>query len=61
MCPEEPKSPPSCDLCGLPADPERYLIHTRERILHFCCGGCQEIYRMLHQPEEIPREEPNHG
>ncbi len=43
----------SCDLCQLRVERD-FPIHTRARTLHFCCEGCQGIYRMLHQPEELP-------
>ena len=61
MSQENKNPPPSCDLCGLAVETDRYLIHTQERTLHFCCGGCQGIYRMLHQPEEITDKEREHG
>jgi hypothetical protein len=46
------KQPLSCDLCGLTVEQDRFLIHTSENVLHFCCEGCQGIYRLLHQPKE---------
>lgn len=46
----------ACDLCGLPVERDDFRIRTPERILHFCCGGCQGIYRLLHQPVELDEE-----
>jgi hypothetical protein len=43
----------ACDLCGLPVERDDFRIRTPERILHFCCEGCQGIYRLLHQPVEV--------
>lgn len=43
----------ACDLCGLPVERDDFRIHTPERILHFCCEGCQGIYRLLHEPVEL--------
>ncbi|MEO5344382.1 MAG: heavy metal translocating P-type ATPase metal-binding domain-containing protein [Gammaproteobacteria bacterium SHHR-1] len=51
----------ACDLCGLVVEKDRYIIHTRQTRLHFCCDGCQGIYRMLHQPDEVPPEEVELG
>jgi ribosomal protein L24E len=49
-----------CDLCGLKVEQDRFLIHTSETVLHFCCEGCQGIYRMLRQPDEsVSKEQKN--
>jgi hypothetical protein len=54
---EGERQPLVCDLCGLDIEQDRFLILTTENILHFCCEGCQGIYRMLHQLEEVVEKE----
>ncbi|GAB6042551.1 heavy metal translocating P-type ATPase metal-binding domain-containing protein [Endothiovibrio diazotrophicus] len=43
-----------CDLCALPVEHDVFPVRTAEGTLHFCCDGCRGIYRMLHQPQELP-------
>jgi hypothetical protein len=54
---EEKQQPLSCDLCGLEADPDRFSIHVSDKVLHFCCEGCQGIYLILHFPELMEEKE----
>ena len=45
-----------CDLCSLAVEHDVYRVRTAEGTLHFCCDGCRGIYRMLHEPQELPDE-----
>jgi ribosomal protein L24E len=58
---EAQRPPRVCDLCGLNIEQDRFLIHIPGNILHFCCEGCQGIYRILHQPEEVAEKEQQGG
>ncbi|MFM8442313.1 MAG: heavy metal translocating P-type ATPase metal-binding domain-containing protein [Methylococcus sp.] len=40
-----------CDLCQLPIEVAGYDLVTTVGPKHFCCEGCQGIYRMLHEDE----------
>jgi hypothetical protein len=42
-----------CDLCQLPIEVSGYDLNTLAGPKHFCCEGCQGIYRMLHEGEII--------
>ena len=41
----------NCDLCQLPIGTAQYVLRTQIGTKHFCCEGCQGIYRMLHESE----------
>ena len=43
----------SCDLCQLPIEVSGYEVKTPGGLKHFCCEGCQGIYRMLHEGELV--------
>ena len=46
----EAKEP--CVLCGLDIEGRPYEIKTANTVLHFCCDGCEGIYRLLNDIEE---------
>lgn len=46
--------PPQCDLCGLDAPGEEFLLDTGDRRLRFCCDGCLGIYCLLNGIEQRP-------
>ncbi len=37
----------TCDLCGLPLRYGRIPLTQGDRMLHFCCQGCRQVYLML--------------
>jgi hypothetical protein len=41
----------------LEANPDRFPIQVSDKVLHFCCEGCQGIYRILHLPELTEEKE----
>jgi hypothetical protein len=44
----------ACDLCGLPVETEDFSAMTVDGPKHFCCEGCDGVYRMLHEAEILP-------
>ncbi len=48
-----------CDLCGLDVGAEPLALATPSGTLEFCCKGCLEIYRLLHDVTEAPPEPDN--
>lgn len=42
-----------CELCHSPIEVSGFDLCTKEGERHFCCEGCQGIYRMLHEEEVI--------
>ena len=42
-----------CDLCQLPIEAPDYNLNTTSGEKHFCCEGCQGIYRMLHEADIV--------
>lgn len=51
---KKPPEPYPCDLCGLPVEVDSYQVVTRNGPKHFCCEGCEGIFRMLHEDEILP-------
>jgi hypothetical protein len=45
---------PACDLCGLPVEIPDFSLSTTDGPKHFCCEGCQGIYRLLHEAAILP-------
>ena len=43
----------SCDLCGLPVEVPGFEEQTKDGVKHFCCDGCQGIFRLLHEDEIV--------
>ena len=43
-----------CDLCSLAVGSKPFFLSTAEKTLEFCCEGCQGIYQLLHQIDEVP-------
>jgi hypothetical protein len=50
--PTEPS--PRCELCGLDAPGEAFVLYIRGRRLRFCCDGCRGIYCLLNGIETLP-------
>lgn len=49
-----PKAGRTCELCGLAAGEDRYLMVTQGRLFHFCCPGCRQAFvisRAVREPE----------
>lgn len=56
--PAPPGPASACDLCGLPVPSRAWRLRTAERAYVFCCEGCLGIFRLLHEPEELPASVP---
>jgi len=49
----------NCDLCCLPVEIPDFELRTKDGVRHFCCEGCMEIYRMLHESEIVDETDPS--
>src|SRR4030042_343741 len=36
-----------CDLCGLPLGLRNFTVSSPDKIHHFCCRGCKQVFQML--------------
>jgi len=49
----------SCELCNLPVTLNAFtLISKDNQVLYFCCEGCKNIYRMLHE-DQLNNKKPS--
>ncbi|WP_305909686.1 heavy metal translocating P-type ATPase metal-binding domain-containing protein [Methylomarinum sp. Ch1-1] len=51
------QAPKACALCSLPVELNIFTELTKDnQVLHFCCEGCKNIYRLINAEELKPEE-----